>query len=168
MKIVIVLFAVLLAGCATILPVRGSEDECLVIIRTVIDNPEKVVEARSVLFLFSNGAPAVRIPKHASYVALVVNEPGVQISAVRSAVDSNMGYVGAPSDYPVDVPLPYVPGGIAITPWTFTQKFFKKDGTQYSGWDFAPLTPADRDEIEALLKERENYDSWSRGSGKIE
>lgn len=151
-----------LLGCVS-LPVKTDQDECLVVIRTAIENQVNAPLGRKYeLHFTSNYAPAMVPTLNEGYVAIVVKEPGVSIDYINTFVPSNTGMTGDKAVLKQGMDLPYAPGKLVIADRSFVQTV-REDG-QYRYIISAGFQDTTEKEKAALLKKLQkdkNYSAWT-------
>ncbi|HAP44756.1 MAG: hypothetical protein A2087_12230 [Spirochaetes bacterium GWD1_61_31] len=142
-----VLFALLLSACASRAPFPAlrTSDDCLVLIATRVQNTSGGANARRYRLVLDDGTrSAVIRPDGDGMVAFFVRQAGARVVEVISDIDTRRGS-GASTSYELELKLPYVPGGIAVTEFVFVQELQRRDATTViSRFDFLTLTATDR------------------------
>jgi hypothetical protein len=156
---VVALAALLFAGCASI-PARATSDDCLVVIKTVFENPDNLDRGRELIFNFSAGYPAAWVGQYSwDYNLVVVREPGVVLQSIGTKVQ--VSYRGEKSEHAIDVPLPYEPGRIAIADYVFVYRIEKSgERSMMSSMRFRDITDAEKDDLLALIASDPGFASW--------
>lgn len=153
------LAALLLAGCASI-PAKATNDDCIVVIKTVFENPDNLDRARELLFNFSGGYPAAWVGQYSwDYNIVVVREPGVVLQTIGTRVQAS--YRGEKWEQQANMPLPYEPGRIAISDYVFVYKIEKTgQHSSMSSMRFRPITAVEKDDLLALITSDPGFASW--------
>lgn len=142
--VLLVLALVTLTSCSTTgIPPRTSSEDCLVLIPTVMINPDKVQAIRVFVLWFSDPLESREVgQKPIDFLALLVPNDQVQLKLVTSAV-RGAGSTGDATTDAVNLPLPYVPGKVLVWEKCFVQGV-KRAGFQSTTASFGiEATPAD-------------------------
>ena len=160
-RFLLVVLSLVLAGCASI-PSKSGADDCLIVVKNVVVNESNALDAMVYQFSLSTGGAPVSNPRHASYFAFVIKEPGVRITQILSRVNSDTGNaVGGEYANPVNIPLPYEPGHAVILDSSFVRVITEpKPHTFSESIGFQQLNQDDRDALIADLQAKKVYDSW--------
>ena len=156
---IIVLAVAAVSGCASF-PAKGAPDESLVVIKTEFINPENLPRGFEVVFRFSDGYPDSWVGQYSwDYSLVKVNAPGATLASLGTKVGG--GFRGDEKAYNLDIPLPYEAGHIVIADFVFVHTMRKTgDNAQSSRFDFRAITPQEKDDLMAALKEDGRLDSW--------
>lgn len=155
----LLLSAFLLAGCASI-PARATSDDCLVVIKTVFENPDNLDRGRELVFNFSAGYPESWVGQYSwDYNLVVVKEPGVVLQTIGTRVQ--VYYRGDESEHAIDLPLPYEPGRIAIADYVFVYRIEKTgERSMTSSMRFRDITADEKSALLALITSDPGFASW--------
>lgn len=130
-----------LVSCRSYVRERVSSDECLVLVRCEVSNPDNAKQGRFFKFRLSSGEQTAFIRKE--YAAIYLAGPGAFISGVASEVGE--GFRGDMSFEDVQIPLPYEPGAVLVADAVFVHVLKKIDATTVSsGYRFAELEETSR------------------------
>ena len=158
--------ALALAGCAAMpLPAPESEGDCLVVIRTRVENPGRVEVLRNYWFGLSTGGAEKLMPSSpSSYMAFVIDRGSTYISNFHTNVTAQ-GWNGSASETPIWIPLPYKPGYAMIADVEFVLSIKPKpeadDGRYYYYFDRnGKLSPGDKAALREELKKRKGIEAW--------
>lgn len=160
----IISLAILASSCATTtgIPGRLTSDDCLVLIRTTLENKGGAPLARDYYMLFKGIEKKVRVSKKADdFVFLVVREPGIKLEGLSSKIDSNARVKGDSFEIPVDLELPYKPGKVVAADFTFAQLLETTGSNSYrSSFDFIEITADRKAELIVRFRKAEGSDAW--------
>jgi hypothetical protein len=156
---------VALGGCASgpSIPVKKTGDDCLVLIRTTVDNRDNAPMARKYRFIFNKDYPKVQAPNdREGLVAVAIREPGVLLAKIESFIESNTGIVGASFQYDIGIPLPYKPGEVIVLDYKFAQILKSEGGLRFSSYfDFPRNNDEDREAAMTAFKLDADSASWT-------
>lgn len=112
----------LIAGCAS-LPVPNSPSDTLVIIPTEYIQTADIGDVGRDYFLVINNGESEKLflvdKQRISNSAVVVTSPNAKITGLRSRVAASTGIRGDATETALDIDLPYEPGKVVITDFTF-------------------------------------------------
>jgi len=139
-----ILAACIAVACASGgVPPRETSDDCLVLIRTMVENPSALNNARRYYVTLNDGQKRIKLPDQSKGIlAIKIREPGIRIVAISSDVDQSQA-TGNSFDSDVDLPLPYKPGEIAVADFLFVHKLMKSkiENMVLSDFDFREANP---------------------------
>ncbi len=151
-----------LTACAAMpLPVPESEGDCLVVIRTKVENPDQSPVKYNFSFkLASGGREKVMPTSPKSYMAFVVSGPDKFVSR-HSNVTAD-GWTGAAQEEAFNVDLPYKAGYVVIAPAMFVNRIEKSGENGFaSTFEVKTIGSDDKAELIDGLKAREGIGAWS-------
>ncbi len=165
--IIIVLISFAAASCITSsVPVRITSDDCLVLIKTEIENPENLTLARTFKLSVSGFDAPFKVRNTAdAFIAVKIRTDDVKIISVSSDVTSE-GFRGDSTDVELNIPLPYEPGEVVAADFKFVQFYFTSSGRQSSeksitvSTDFKIPSAEEKAELVKDVKSMEEYISW--------
>jgi len=159
----LVALAILASSCATTgIPGRLTSDDCLVLIRTTLENKGGAPLARDYYMLFSGMEKGIKVSNKADdFVFLVVREPGTKLERLSSSIDRNTAVTGDSFDIPVDIDLPYKPGKVVAADFTFAQLLETTGSNSYrSSFDFIETTADRKAELIERFRKVEGSEAW--------
>jgi hypothetical protein len=160
--------AALMTACVSVsmhpIPVKGSSDECLVLIRTAVENKTSLSNMSSIKhygFRFSDGLPAKEVSNtYIDYVSVVVKKEGTKITELYANIDRSMA-TGQDTKHALDISLPYNPGAVVVADFVFVQTLTEpSSGYVSTSLNFVEITPAQRDDILKRFAKSKNANSW--------
>jgi hypothetical protein len=162
MKARIVLAAVLLGlalfmGCQSV-PTPKSADDCLVVIKTEMNNPKNVEMLRKYQYNLSGGYKW-RIADR-NFTLIQIKEPGIQVDTISSYINESNA-VGNTSKDEVKLPLPYMPGRLVIADFVMILIYKQIDDTHFqSGYKLRNITTKEKEDMLASFKSNKGYAKW--------
>ena len=152
--------AFLLAACATV-PEKATEADSLVVIKTEVSNPRGLERGHEMVFHFSGGYPDSWVGQYSwDFNLVVVKESGVMLESYGAVLQAGRGESKV---HPVNFPLPYVPGGVAVADFVFTMKIEETamyETTTTTG--FRRITQQERDQLVETLRKDGRFTGWMR------
>jgi hypothetical protein len=162
--LVSIALAFLFAGCAAMpLPAPKAEGDCLVIIKTRVENPGRIQVVRNYSFGLSTGGAEKLMPTSpSSYMAFVIDRGSAYISNRHTNITAE-GWTGGAQDTPMWFPLPYKAGYAVIADAEFVHRIevVGDKGAFVSHFDIRKgLSAEARAALLEELKAREGVDAW--------
>jgi len=155
-RLLLVLSVLIATSCATY-PERYSSDECLVVIKAVLVNPDGLPQGRNYYFMLSNGESTKSIS--GGYLAFKTQGPEVKLVGIASSVSSE--YTGNSSRNEIEIPLPYSPGEVVVADFVFVHDFRRQDSsTVVSSFKFRRIESGEASALINALREKKEYASW--------
>jgi hypothetical protein len=155
--------AILLAGCAAMpLPAPKGENDCLVVIRTRVENPKLLNVVRNYSFLLSTGGAEKLMPTSpSSSIAFIIGEPNVSFVSNHSNVVAS-GWTGASVESPMNLRLPYRPGYVVILPLEFIHSLeaWGDSGGSTSHFYTRKISDDEKSKLIDELKARDGIEAW--------
>jgi hypothetical protein len=152
------------AGCATSgSPLeRRTSDDCLVLIRTTVRNPDNAPTVRKYEFSLSVEAPALEASNfQEGYMAVLLREPNVKLVMLKSRIQKGSNIRGDSFDQPLDLDLPYKPGEIVVADFVFAQKLVRDSPNEFTtSYEFVNTSDTDRRSILDRFKKTKAAQSW--------
>ncbi len=126
------LLVTLLFGCATapklgVIPPRETADDCLVLLPLKFENKTGASSVRKYAYEFSGEYDSITLPNASGYLAMIIHEPGVVLTKLKTFVPEGQGFVGPKGEYDVNITLPYEAGKMAVFPRMFVLQY-RSDG----------------------------------------
>lgn len=167
-KAIRLLFAVALvatiASCSTTkgFPQRMSSDDCLVVIRTTIQNDDDMPVARRYFFQLSGDYPIMRVTGNSDgFVVARIRESGVSITGISSDISIWKNVTGDSFSAPLSRALPYKPGEVVVADFSFVQVLTKTGYKTFSNnWQFAEMSKEEKDALVERLRALKRAESW--------
>jgi hypothetical protein len=140
---------------------RMTSDDCLVVIRTTVDNRGNAPTARQYTFKLSGDYPNIKASNGVDgYMFVRIHEAGVSIIGLSSSISAS-NVSGASFDIPLDRPLPYKPGEVVVTDFSFAQTLIRNGDKQYtSGFDFPETAEDHKADVLDKIKALDGAKSW--------
>jgi len=155
--------AIALAGCASVpLPAPKGENDCLVVIRTRVENPKHLQVVRNNSFQLSSGGHEKLMPTSpSSYMAFVIDQPDVRIATRHTNVVAE-GWTGAAQEIPMNFPLPYRAGYVVIVSQEFVNSIepWGSNGGSSTQFSTPPLGEDGKAKLIEEVKAREGIGAW--------
>jgi hypothetical protein len=140
---------------------RLTSDDCIVLIPTVINNPDKVGVSRSFYISFSDDRRALETKKaDEDYIAVFTREAGLRLTGVNSQVTGDRAF-GDSSNDDVERTLPYEPGSVIVADFTFFVSISKKGPSEtLSSWSIVETKPEIKERCLKKFKKTKGSTSW--------
>jgi len=161
---VFIIFIIILSvsGCAGIpAPEKLTSDDCLVLIKTRIENPDHATVARTFSFLI-NGVnnPVVVSQKKDSFVAIKIRKDKTNILAIISDVTKE-GFEGDITNTELNITLPYESEKVIVADIVFVQKYKHVSSKQTTvAYEFERITEKEREILLSECKDSNKFLSW--------
>lgn len=152
-----------LAGCASVpLPAPKGEGDCLVVIRTKVQNPDHAAALRNYSFQLASGGREKPMPSSPeSYMAFIVSGPDKFVS--RHTNITAEGWTGAAQEDKFNLSLPYKAGYVVIASSMFVYRTWKmtdREGWYNNSFDVKMIGSEDKAKLIEELKTREGFGAW--------
>lgn len=158
------LVVICFSSCRTYPVEPYSSDECLVIIKSVVRNPQGLGKGRAYAFHLSDRESPV--PVTSKITVIKTMEPGVSIKYLTSKVQQ--GYSGESSKNTVEWPLPYEPGSVVVADFQFVQELKRKDdSTVISSVKIEKISTEEMQVLIEEVKNQKKYKAWFMQPGEL-
>lgn len=163
-----VLAAALLASCASIslnpVPTKLSSDDCLVLIRTAVENKTSLGNMASIKhygFRFSDGQAAKEVSNSpVDFIPVIVKNDKTKIIELYAYIDRSMA-TGDDTKNALNVQLPYQAGAVIVADFSFVQTLTEPSpGRVYTSLKFEDTTPSQKDDILKRFAKEKNAATW--------
>ncbi len=134
----ILVLSLLVASCATAPSYeRMTSDDCLVLVPTVIVNPEKISSARNYYLAVSDGRKPLEVKKNdMDFLVLLVREKGIRLTGISSNVSADKA-TGDSFKQGLNLLLPYERGKVLVADFTFSQTLKRESASRIlTYWGF--------------------------------
>ncbi len=160
---IILILVSLIISCATTVNEneRLTSDDCLVVIKTVLANPDKVPAAREYQLTIEGLEAPVIIPRTSEgFVYFKIRNPGYKVTSITSSIKSDKAR-GEDSNQDVNIDLPYEYNSIVIAPFVVVQTYKKIKSNEFSSSiDIEKITYDEKRKLLTELEEDESLISW--------
>jgi len=157
----IVLLTVLSGCLSMVVPEKLTADDCLVIIKTQVDNPDEMPVARNYYFKITGYEGSMGVTESESgNLYIVVRNNNTKIEAVSTSV-MDKDFRGDDNVTELDIPLPYAPGKVIVFDLVFVQKLTRTTRAAVmveSG--FEPITDELREKTYNTIATSKAFESW--------
>ena len=136
-----------------------SSTDCLVLIPTVVVKDANTEILRYFKFHLSDGTTRRVWNKPNDVIQVYMTEPGLRLTGISSHVDTNA--LGNHHESELDLELPYKPGKVIVSDYTFMQRQEKiNDGRYQSSIGFIETTPEQRQKSMDMFRKMSHSASW--------
>lgn len=159
---IFVLIIFLISSCATTISRdKLTSDDCLVLVKTKIENPDKLKVARTYRFNITDFQAVISVPKkEESIVYIKIRNDSTYIEAISSNV-TDKEYTGTRSKDESEFLLPYAPGEVVVADFIFIQTIKKISSRKMSSSiSFEQISSSEKDSLLKINSEDSNFDSW--------
>lgn len=142
-------------------PEKLSSDDCLVIIKTTVTNPDDHPVARRYSLRVTGNDNKIRIMQGKdSFIYVLVKNDEYQIETMHSVVVGN-NWKGKPTEYQVGISLPYEPGKLIIADVGFDLNTNRIKRHEYmSEPSFFDVSEEEKENLLEKLKGRGDFSDW--------
>jgi hypothetical protein len=158
--VMVALLVIGFSGCASF-PTKGTADDSLIVIKTEIVNSENLPRGYEIVFHYSGGYPDSWVGEYSwTFSAVKVREQGVTLQSLSMQISGR--FRGDEPTYPVNMPLPYEPGRVAIADFVFVHRIQSAgtSGGQQSNLEFRKITQQEKDDLMQTLTADGRFASW--------
>jgi len=152
----------LLAGCMTYgVPEKQSDEDCLVIVKTKVENRTEYDVARNYYFFVTGQDEGYDVSEApVGYLYIKVMNDSTRIEYIDTSVQEK-GFKGESNRMEFNLTLPYEPGQVLIADFVFVQTISKTaQNTVTSMIDFVPLTDKEHETITNRIMTAKAFESW--------
>lgn len=162
------LSAAFLAGCASTpsvsqIPAKESADDCLILFPVEVTNKTSTTNPRKYVYEFSGDYGTITLPNASGFAILLIHEPGVMVTKLKTFVAQNQGAYGNASEYELNINLPYEPGKMIVAPFMFTKRI---EATGSGGsTTYTNIVKAEDATVQEILGQaagQKNAPTWSK------
>ncbi len=152
---------IFLAACATI-PEKAAETDSLVVIKTEVSNPRGLQRGHEMVFHYSGDYKDSWVGQYSwEYNLVVVKESGAMLKSYGASLQG--GFRGESTEHPLNIPLPYESGRVAIAEFVFIMKIEETGMHEYTTTtDLRLITEEEKAALMESLKQDERFATWVR------
>jgi len=152
--------AMLYAASCTTIPAKGTSDDCLVVIKTVIVNPDNLALGRDYLLNYSGDQSPSRLgDNNGEFVFVRVRSENVETSTISTG--ARPGMTGPSQQYEFIHRLPYQPGSIVIADFVFEWSTWRTfEGHFMSSVKVRKISDEEKANLMSQLKQDSRFASW--------
>ncbi len=152
----------LVIGCTSIgVPEKISSDDCLVIIKTKLINPNEVDVARYYHLHVTGKDKLYPVPNYGDgLIHIKINNDNTLIEGLSSGVNMK-DYEGDSFDTEIGAKLPYIPGKVVVFDHMLVQEFKVISRQQIGATiQFEPIPQEEKKKIQKNVLNQKRYSSW--------
>ena len=154
--------AIVLGSCASA-PQKAAQDECLVVIKTEIINPDGLQMGRDWVLNYSGGYPSSHLGDfNGAFMTVIIKSDSITTVSIGTEVRS--GYTGPKAEYKFVAPLPYDPGKITIADFVITDTLSRSSTSpngHVSSIGARKITSMERSDLMSEISQDSSFASWS-------